>query len=74
MVLHLGAQDVPLAQMGPDFIILKQALTQAARPMAASITLTVDGRAEEIPVDFPQGIPAGQRRISLAEVEEAVAA
>jgi len=23
MVLHLGAQDVPLAQMGPDFIILE---------------------------------------------------
>jgi hypothetical protein len=34
----------------------------------------VDDRAEEIPVDFPQGIPAGQRRIRLAEVEEAVAA
>jgi hypothetical protein len=74
MVLHLGVQDVPLAQMGPDFIILKQALATEARPMAASITLTVDDRAEEIPVDFPQGIPAGQRRIRLAEVEEAVAA
>jgi hypothetical protein len=74
MVLHLGVQDVPLAQMGPDFIILKQVLTQAARPMAASITLTVDERVKTFPVDFPQGIPAGQRRISLAEVEEAVAA
>jgi hypothetical protein len=74
MVLHLGAQDVPLAQMGADFIILKQALPQAARPMAASITLTVDERVKTFPVDFPQGIPAGQRRISLAEVEEAVAA
>ncbi|MBK8090440.1 MAG: hypothetical protein IPK32_00170 [Verrucomicrobiaceae bacterium] len=74
MVLHLGGQDVPLAQMGPDFIILKQALTHGARPMAASITLTVDARSEEIPVDFPQGIPAGQRRVALAEVREAVAA
>ncbi|MFN0075470.1 MAG: hypothetical protein ACKVY0_03235 [Prosthecobacter sp.] len=74
MVLHLGAQDVPLAQMGPDFIILKQALTQEARPMSASITLKVDERLEEIPVDFPQGIPAGQRRVALSEVNEAVAA
>lgn len=74
MVLHLGGQDVPLAQMGPDFIILKQALVKEARPTTASITLTVDDRAEEIPVDFPQGIPAGQRRVALGEVNEAVAA
>ena len=32
MVLHLGGQDVPLAQMGPDFIILKQALHQTQGP------------------------------------------
>lgn len=74
MVLHLGAQDVPLAQMGRDFIILKQALPQAAQTMQAFITLTVDGETEEIPVDFPQGIPAGQRRVALSEVGEAVAA
>jgi hypothetical protein len=74
MVLHLGGQDPPLAQMGRDFIILKQALAHAALPMRASITLTVDGAAEEIPVDFRQGIPAGQRRVALDEVREAVAA
>lgn len=74
MVLHLDGQDVPLAQMGPDFIILKQSLPLAALPTTASITLTVDGQTEEIPVDFPQGIPAGQRRIALSEVPEAVAA
>jgi|APTNR8051073442_1049403.scaffolds.fasta_scaffold03114_1 hypothetical protein len=74
MVLHLGAQDVPLAQMGPDFIILKQALMKEAQPMAASITLTVDERSEEIPVAFPHGIPAGQRRVALAEVAVEVAA
>jgi hypothetical protein len=74
MVLHLGEQDVPLAQMGPDFIILKKALIEDARPMAASITLKVDERVKTFPVDFPQGIPAGQRRVALGEVNEAVAA
>lgn len=74
MVLHLGAQDVPLAQMGPDFIILKQALNLACPPASGSITLKVDERTEEIPVDFPQGIPAGQRRVALAEVAVEVAA
>lgn len=74
MVLHLGVQDVPLAQMGPDFIILKQALANEVSPMSGRITLTVDAQSEEIPVEFPQGIPAGQRRIRLAEMSEAVAA
>ncbi|MFN0077382.1 MAG: hypothetical protein ACKVY0_13000 [Prosthecobacter sp.] len=74
MVLHLGAQDVPLAQMGSDFIILKQALIEDARPMVASITLKVDERVKTFPVDFPHGIPAGQRRVALAEVAAEVAA
>ncbi len=74
MVLHLGSQDVPLAQMGPDFIILKQALLTQVQPMTASITLNVDERAKTFPVDFPHGIPAGQRRVALSEVSEAVAA
>ena len=75
MVLHLGdGKDVPLAQMWPDFIILKQALTQKTRPMVASITLKVDERVKTFPVDFPQGIPAGQRRVALTETFEAVAA
>lgn len=74
MVLHLDGQDVPLAQMGPDFIILKQSLPLAALPTTASITLKVDEYVKTFPVDFPQGIPAGQRRIALSEVPEAVAA
>lgn len=74
MVLHLGAQDVPLAQMGPDFIILKQALMCEARPTQASITLTIDDYQKTFPVDFPHGIPAGQRRVALSEMGEPVAA
>jgi hypothetical protein len=74
MVLHLGGQDMPLAQMGPDFIILKQVLATEQGPTAASITLKIDERVKTFPVDFPHGIPAGQRRISLATASEAVAA
>ena len=73
MVLHLAGQDLRLAQMGPDFIILKQALSTDLPAISGSITLTVDESREEIPVDFPQGIPAGQRRIALPEVEPALA-
>ena len=74
MVLHLeGGQDVRLSQMGPNFIILREALVDDATPQEASITLTVDDRVKRFPVDFPHGIPAGQRRIALAEVEVAAA-
>jgi hypothetical protein len=69
MVLHLAGIDVRLSQMGPNFIILKEALAEAAPAQEASITLTVDDRVKQFPVDFPQGIPAGQRRIALPEAE-----
>ena len=65
---------MPLAQMGPDFIILKQAISRPIASSSGSITLKVDDQAEEIPVDFPHGIPAGQRRVALSQVEEVVAA
>lgn len=43
MVLHLeGGQDVRLSQMGPDFIILREALAVNSPPQDASITLKVD--------------------------------
>ena len=74
MVLHLEGQDVLLAQMGPDFIILKQALQASARPQAASMTLQVDDRVKQIPVNLPQGIPVGQRRVALPMEAEALVA
>ena len=44
MVLHLeGGQDVRLSQMGPDFIILREALTEAAPPQDASRVLGTQG-------------------------------
>lgn len=74
MALHVGGLSLALAQMGPDFIILKQALQAALPPLSGSITLTVDGEREEIPVAFPQGIPAGQRRMALPVEAEALVA
>jgi len=68
MVLHLeGGQDVRLSQMGPEFIILREALAVNSVPQDASITLKVDDHSEEIPVTFPSGIPAGAHRVPIAE-------
>lgn len=74
MVLCLGEQDMPLAQMGPDFIILKQALKRSFPAATGSISLKVDERVKIFPVTFPHGIPAGQRRVSLAQADKAVVA
>jgi hypothetical protein len=74
MILHLGEQDMPLAQMGPDFIILKQALNRSLPAASGSISLKIDEREKTFPVTFPQGIPAGQRRVALAEAAAEVAA
>lgn len=68
MVLVLGDTLMPIAQLGPDFLILKEpaaAPCQAASP--AVIHLTVNGTLETIPVHLPSGIGAATRRVSLAE-------
>ncbi len=73
MVLHLADQDVALAQMGPDFVILKQTLRADAPSQSGTITLQVDDRVKTFRVDLPQGIPAGQRRLALPVEEPALA-
>jgi hypothetical protein len=67
MVLHLDGAEVPVAQMGPDFLILKETFSSSA--LEGVVTLTVDGVSEEIPVLLPRGIPATSKRIEIAEAE-----
>lgn len=67
MVLRLGGQTVPVAQMGPTFILLKEPFSSSAR--SGVITLTVDGVSEEIPVLLPSGISSDSKRVEIAEVE-----
>jgi hypothetical protein len=71
MILRIGGQELPVAQMGPDFLILKEPATGPAGQ--GVVTLTVDGISEEIPVNLPQGISLDSRRITIAEVEAPVA-
>jgi hypothetical protein len=71
MTMHLSGQDIPLAQMGPDFVILKAALITGQPPQDVTLTLVVDEDSKTFPMHLPQGIPAGQRRVALVDVEEA---
>ena len=68
MTLKLGETILPIAQLGADFLILKE----PAPPQQESqgiIRLTVDGICEEIPVQLPMGIEATSRRVVIAEIE-----
>lgn len=67
MILRLGGVEVPVAQMGSDFLILQESFSHPATQ--GVVTLTVDGISEEIPVLLPRGIPATSKRIEIAEVE-----
>ena len=73
MTLRAGGQEMPLAQMGPDFIILK---SRPAIPIPAGpalMTLGVDGVAEEIPITLPAGISTGERRAAILEKQPELA-
>ena len=71
MTLFLGETALPVAQLGPDFLILKEPTRQ--QPESNGIlSLTVDGVCEKIPVHLPQGIQPAQRRVAIAEQAAAV--
>ncbi len=71
MTLLLGETALPVAQLGPDFLILKEPTRQ--QPESHGIlSLTVDGVCEKIPVHLPRGIESTNRRVAIAERDAAV--
>lgn len=67
MTLKVGGQSVGVAQMGPDFLVLKEAVESDAT--LGVVTLSVDGVTEDIPVLLPNGISQESKRVEIAEVE-----
>ena len=70
MTLKVGKTSVPVGQMGPDFLILREALDTP--PCAGLVVLEIDGVKEEIPVDLPRGSYRGSNRVAIAELAESV--
>lgn len=69
MTLKVGEATVPVGQMGPDFLILREPLD--APPCTGLVVLEIDGVKEEIPVDLPCGSRRGANRVAIAELAEA---
>ena len=56
MHLSVGGRILPIAQMGPDFIILDNPIDQP--PASGEIVLRIDGGVRLWPVHLPDGISA----------------
>jgi hypothetical protein len=60
MVLHVNGHVLPIAQMGPNFLLLNQPIDHP--PVDAEITLSIDGAETRWPVRLAHGMSAKERR------------
>jgi hypothetical protein len=64
MRLLLDGVSIPVAQMGPDFILLETPLEHP--PATGSLVLNVDETERQWKVRLPQGIFADAKRVAIA--------
>ena len=64
MHLLVGGQSIPVAQMGPDFILLQNPVNHP--PADASVVLQVDQSERSWNVHLPHGISAGTKRVAIS--------
>ncbi|SPE63078.1 hypothetical protein SBV1_950015 [Verrucomicrobia bacterium] len=66
MALLLNGRTLPVAQMGPDFLLLE---TPAEHPAGtAHVLLSVDGHEERWAVRLPLGIQPGEKRVPVSKL------
>jgi hypothetical protein len=63
MRLRIGGMSLPVAQLGPDFLLLKRPLDHPAND--ATLVLCVDGNERQWNVRLPAGISAESRRVAI---------
>ena len=66
MRLLLNGSSIPVAQMGPDFLILEAATEHP--PGDAMLELCVDASERRWPVRLPHGISRASRTVAIAQV------
>ena len=65
MRMFVNGSVVPVAQLGPDFVILAQP-AEAHPPADAEIEITVDGATDRFAVNLPAGLAAGGKRVPIS--------
>lgn len=63
MELRMGDMIYPAAQMGPDFLILKEELELPA--CDGFVVIEVDGNIQWFPVNFPNGVQTLNKRVEV---------
>jgi len=61
--LYLNGHVLPVAQLGPDFLVLRQPIDHPAAD--AEIALSIDGHDDRWRVCLESGIQSAQRRTSI---------
>jgi hypothetical protein len=73
MTLEVDSLSLPVSQMGPEFIILREALPERLPVEQVCLRLEVDGKVELLTLWLSDGIPSGQRKVALLSEVLAVA-
>lgn len=66
MQLLVNGSTLPIAQLGPDFLILRQ--TAAHPPTEATIVMRVDADEQRWAVRLPDGLAVGRDRVLMERV------
>ena len=66
MELRLNGRVLPIAQMGPDFLVMKQAIDHPAA--VGEISLRIDDSERNWPVHLVEGISTERRKTKIAPV------
>lgn len=69
MRLYVNGHEFNVAQLGPEFIILRVPSDQPAG--AAEMSLSIDGRVERWPIYLPNGISAGEAKTRIERARAA---
>jgi hypothetical protein len=64
MELWLNGTSLPVGQLGPDFLLLKDAIERP--PGKATLVVRVDEGERRWQVALPEGISATSRRVTIA--------
>ena len=66
MQLLVNGSCLPIAQMGPDFLLLDKPIDHS--PCEAIIVFTVDDSERRWPVSLPDGLAAGRERVTITRI------
>ena len=64
MRLLIGAHSIPVAQLGPDFVLVEAAADHP--PADARVVLQVDQSERTWDISLPHGISASSERVAIA--------